>query len=731
MRESVSERERERAAMDCIENFVEAALALTQANASGDDGDVSEEEQDEETVSVSLSPPKPSRETTKDEEKGAASFDGIKCYATISDALKELDARRSEASKPRKVPLINQLLEEALGGRGKRPRNRKKYDDYITGNGEGEEESIIERFKVPPRRKGSTNLSSESERRKTGEGGEKGKGIKRKKNRTVVLNLPPRNGTKLDEKKGRYDQYVLPGGQKILLKGPSDPFIGVDQHTSGRYRARFASQYQGRYGTAEEAARAHDLAALAYVLSKEDNNSAEPKAAKKVESREDSGSKGHATYPPASKKVLAAKATSSKQPSGTSALNYRCSKQKQVPSWLHENITDSYENPYELLPQNVFTIAGDGPCVMSCECSVSLDENDVALSATRLTVKLPERMVAEISKYDVGQNFATELMDENGERMHFGAHLLSVTSGFLCLFGQWGQYSRSRQLSASDQVHIFLSLHASKHSSKIFRTPTVGFVGRLLVKRKVSPSKIFILEHNVESECDPEDLGFCYISGRLGQNVIKNQLKRIRRIEDLPQVLQQEQDLFQKINYRMRVVPVGSKKGLGVWLLQSVPAGDILFEYAGEVVSQQIASFREISYLSKYFSVARRVQENRPPHYIYEILPQEKGLRRAGKAQEPPKPLVILDSTYFGNVSRFVNHRCNDPNLEVQHITVTSRSKSSNKQAVAHRIVFRAKRNILPGEELTVDYAPGKSEHELRKTIKCHCGSGKCRGFVF
>ena len=57
----------------------------------------------------------------------------------------------------------------------------------------------------------------------------------------------------------------------------------------------------------------------------------------------------------------------------------------------------------------------------------------------------------------------------------------------------------------------------------------------------------------------------------------------------------------------------------------------------------------------------------------------------------------------------FTNHSC-DPNIALQG-----------------QIVFVAMRDIVPGEELTHDWA---TTDDLDYSIRCHCGSPRCRGMV-
>ena len=76
----------------------------------------------------------------------------------------------------------------------------------------------------------------------------------------------------------------------------------------------------------------------------------------------------------------------------------------------------------------------------------------------------------------------------------------------------------------------------------------------------------------------------------------------------------------------------------GIWILEDVPKGAALFEYVGEVVSPETASVREINYLAK--------RGQNKPHYIYELTRREEG---------KTSPVVIVDATYVGNVSRYSN----------------------------------------------------------------------------
>jgi SET domain-containing protein len=70
-----------------------------------------------------------------------------------------------------------------------------------------------------------------------------------------------------------------------------------------------------------------------------------------------------------------------------------------------------------------------------------------------------------------------------------------------------------------------------------------------------------------------------------------------------------------------------------------------------------------------------------------------------------------LDGSVGGSGAEYINHCC-DPNVEAR--------------IVRGHIVYFARRDIRPGEELTVDYHFAK---EVEK-VSCACGAGKCRGTI-
>ncbi|KAH7951874.1 hypothetical protein HPB52_014404 [Rhipicephalus sanguineus] len=127
--------------------------------------------------------------------------------------------------------------------------------------------------------------------------------------------------------------------------------------------------------------------------------------------------------------------------------------------------------------------------------------------------------------------------------------------------------------------------------------------------------------------------------------------------------------------------------GRGLYCKRNIDGGEMIIEYAGEVIRAALTDKREKYYESKGIGC-----------YMFRIDDHE-----------------VVDATMHGNAARFINHSC-EPNCYSKVITV------DNKK---HIVIF-ALRSILKGEELTYDY---KFPIEDVK-IPCSCGSRRCRKFL-
>ncbi|RCK60957.1 Histone-lysine N-methyltransferase, H3 lysine-4 specific [Candida viswanathii] len=129
----------------------------------------------------------------------------------------------------------------------------------------------------------------------------------------------------------------------------------------------------------------------------------------------------------------------------------------------------------------------------------------------------------------------------------------------------------------------------------------------------------------------------------------------------------------------------------GLYALEPIAAKEMIIEYVGERIRQQVAEHREKSYLKTGIgsSYLFRIDEN-----------------------------TVIDATKKGGIARFINHCCS-PSCTAKIIKVEG----------IKRIVIYALRDIEANEELTYDY---KFERETNdeERIRCLCGAPGCKGYL-
>ncbi|KAG0176595.1 histone methyltransferase set1 [Apophysomyces sp. BC1034] len=124
----------------------------------------------------------------------------------------------------------------------------------------------------------------------------------------------------------------------------------------------------------------------------------------------------------------------------------------------------------------------------------------------------------------------------------------------------------------------------------------------------------------------------------------------------------------------------------GLFAEEHIDANDMVIEYVGEIIRQQVAEEREKKYERCGIGSS----------YLFRVDDD-----------------TVIDATKKGSIARFINHCCT-PNCSAKIITVDK----------AKKIVIYANRDIEPGEEITYDY---KFPIEADK-IPCLCGSKFCKG---
>ncbi|KAK6641150.1 hypothetical protein RUM44_012859 [Polyplax serrata] len=127
--------------------------------------------------------------------------------------------------------------------------------------------------------------------------------------------------------------------------------------------------------------------------------------------------------------------------------------------------------------------------------------------------------------------------------------------------------------------------------------------------------------------------------------------------------------------------------GRGLFCLREIEAGEMVIEYAGEVIRSTLTDKREKYYTDKGIGC-----------YMFRIDDH-----------------FVVDATMKGNAARFINHSC-EPNCYSKVVDILGKK---------HIVIF-ALRKIAVMEELTYDY---KFPFEDEK-ISCHCLSKKCKKYL-
>ena len=101
--------------------------------------------------------------------------------------------------------------------------------------------------------------------------------------------------------------------------------------------------------------------------------------------------------------------------------------------------------------------------------------------------------------------------------------------------------------------------------------------------------------------------------------------------------------------------------GKGVFALQDIPAGDLILEYKGELITAKEAD-------------RRHPEEPEDPSHTFFFSVDDR---------------YVIDAHVGGNAARYINHAC-DPNCETE--------------VQGRRVFIRAIRPIKAGQELAYDY---------------------------
>lgn len=158
-------------------------------------------------------------------------------------------------------------------------------------------------------------------------------------------------------------------------------------------------------------------------------------------------------------------------------------------------------------------------------------------------------------------------------------------------------------------------------------------------------------------------------------------------IEHLPIAMQYRELRRRPFDERLEVRK-SKIHGYGLFTKEQMAEGQMIVEYQGQMISQDVADEREKAY-------------------------EEQGIGSCYMFRLDEK--TIIDATRCGNLARFINHSC-DPKAYARVVCVDGGNEK--------KIVIFAKRTIEPGDEVTYDYKfPIEDE-----AIRCDCSAPNCIG---
>lgn len=160
------------------------------------------------------------------------------------------------------------------------------------------------------------------------------------------------------------------------------------------------------------------------------------------------------------------------------------------------------------------------------------------------------------------------------------------------------------------------------------------------------------------------------------------------------------------ITCNLEVFFTSEGKGWGLRTLDGLPKGAFICEYVGEVLTR--SELHE-----------RTVENTKNAKHVHQVLLDASWASEGASRDEEA---LCLDPTFYGNVGRFVNHRCVDANLVLIPVEIENPDRH-----YYHLALFSAKK-IEASEELTWDYGIDfNATDSTNKAFRCMCGSKYCR----
>ncbi|KAI3987590.1 hypothetical protein MKX01_021502 [Papaver californicum] len=160
------------------------------------------------------------------------------------------------------------------------------------------------------------------------------------------------------------------------------------------------------------------------------------------------------------------------------------------------------------------------------------------------------------------------------------------------------------------------------------------------------------------------------------------------------------------ISCNLQVFLTAEGKGWGLRTLTYLPRGSFVCEYVGEILTSKELYERNKEITDVDIQTA---------HVLLDAAWGPDGVVK-------DKDALCLDATFYGNVARFINHRCFDANL----VEVPVEVESPNHRY--YHLAFFTTRDVQALEELTWDYGVDFSNCiDTVNGFRCFCRSKDCR----
>ncbi|CAJ2651788.1 probable inactive histone-lysine N-methyltransferase SUVR2 isoform X2 [Trifolium pratense] len=159
------------------------------------------------------------------------------------------------------------------------------------------------------------------------------------------------------------------------------------------------------------------------------------------------------------------------------------------------------------------------------------------------------------------------------------------------------------------------------------------------------------------------------------------------------------------VAYNLQVFFTSEGKGWGLRTLEDLPKGAFVCEFVGEILTIKELHERNM----------KCAENGKSTHPILLDADWVSGFVKDEEA-------LCIDAASFGNIARFINHRCSDANL----VEIPIQMECPDRYY--HHFALFTTRKIAAQEELTWDYGIDFDDHDQPvKLFQCKCGSKFCR----